>query len=65
MKFVIAYINSQNNEILFQAIQYWMPKIGEKIYFNEYKFVVTDIIYHLSKGESTSVSVTIKLEVIF
>ena len=65
MKFVIAYINSQNNEILFQAIQYWMPRIGEKLSINDYNFIVTDITYHLSKGESASVSVTIKLEIIF
>lgn len=65
MKFVVAYVNSQNNEILFHAIQYWMPKIGEKLTINDYNFVVTDITYHFSKGESTSVSVTIKLEIIF
>lgn len=64
MKFVIAYINSQNNEILFQAIQYWMPRIGEKIYIQGYHFIIKDIVYGIQKGESSNVSVSIEIEIV-
>ena len=64
MKFNITYISSLNKALLFNAIQYWLPHIGEKIYIDGYRFVVKDIIYNLNRGESSDVNTTIVLDVI-
>lgn len=63
MKFKVTYIYKQNKATAFCAIQYWLPRIGEKIVINGYTLLITDIIYSLSEGESSCVNVTIEVEV--